>query len=78
MTARNPIAYERGQRLRADIEAIYKRLVAAAGPFARSPTDLAVWEELNCWPVPSRRTVRWHLQQLRCQRGNSSVDLNRA
>lgn len=71
-TARNVKAFERGQRLRSDIEATYLRLAVAAGPLARSPTGLEVWEELTCWPVPSRRTVRWHMKQIRCHRGNSS------
>jgi hypothetical protein len=57
---RNREAFARGQALRAEICA----MLEARPPLARPLTARAIRSRLACRPLPSLRTVQWHLQAI--------------
>ena len=60
---RNRAAFERGQRLRAEVRAILE----AHPPLLPPLTAPAIRARLTCSPRPSVRTVRWHVSRIRLQ-----------
>jgi hypothetical protein len=66
---RNRDAYERSQAVRAEIHAILERHPATAKPLTAKHI-----RTLLALPI-SERTVRWHMQRIRCHHGNSSYEL---
>jgi hypothetical protein len=58
---RNRRGFERGRARRAQIEAI----LAQHPPLARPLTAREILARLTCQPLPSERTVQWHMQEIR-------------
>jgi hypothetical protein len=60
---RNPRAVARGQALRAEIRALLEQHPALLPPLAAKD----ILRRLTRRPLPSARTVRWHVAQIRLQ-----------
>lgn len=68
---RNLRAYERGQALRNEIRVILESRSQLQPPL----TARAILKLLECRrPMPSERTVQWHVTQLRLQEELESLD----
>jgi hypothetical protein len=58
---RNPRAFARGQRIRAEIRSILE----SHNPLLPPLTAKHVLARLTCRPLPSARTVQWHIAAIR-------------
>lgn len=60
---RNRIAWERGRALRAEIRAI----LSAHPPTAAPLSGKAILRRLQRFPLPSLRTVQWHMEAIHAE-----------
>lgn len=60
---RNRRAFERGQRIRAEI----REVLASRNPLLPPLTAKDVRPRLTCRPLPSLRTVQWHMAAVRTE-----------